>query len=263
MNKYAFLLVCASCLLLSAQGSGCHRNAAGSVSSEAASKARPVNFLLNKLQGHKLEQVKFLNAQAKIFIDGDGQSISTNANIIWIRDSVIWINVKKFGLEAARALITRDSVFILNRLNKTWSAKGIESLQREYSLPDGFKLLQQFILASAWVDPNMELKADIKDNLHRLSGANGRIAADYRLMEGSFLLKSQMFMQALDSRNIVLTFENYKKTALAGQFPYLRRIDAFSPETGNVRLDIELTDLEINVPKNYRFEIPHSYEKVE
>ena len=224
---------------------------------------RSVNYLLKKLQNHDVSKVRYLNAQAKIHVDGDGQSMSANANIIWIRDSIMWINVKKFGLEAVRALITRDSIFMLNRINKTWSARGLESLERQYSLPDGFGLLQQFILASAWLDPKMEMQADIKDNFHRLSGANGLLAADYRVEEGSFLLRSQTFMQPKEARNVSLSFDNYKKIPLAGQFPYLRRIEAFSPETGNMRLEIELTDVEINVPKNFRFEVPGFYEKEE
>jgi len=248
--------------LFSAKETGCHR-VRGDAPASDATEARPANYLLKKLQNRDVSKVKFLNAQAKIHIDGDGQNMTANANIIWIRDSVMWINVKKFGLEAARALITKDSIFMLNRLNRTWSAKGLESLEREYSLPDGFGLLQQFILASAWLDPKMEMRADIKDKLHRLSGSNGLLSADYRVEEGSFLLRSQTFLQPKDSRNVSLSFDNFKKTQLAGQFPYLRRIEAFSPETGNMRLEIELTDVEINVPKSFRFEIPGSYDKVE
>jgi Domain of unknown function (DUF4292) len=257
-----FILLALVSSLFSAKETGCNR-ARGNAAAVNATEARPANYLLKKLQNHDLSKVKYLNAQAKIHVDGDGQSMSANANIIWIRDSIMWVNVKKFGLEAARALITKDSIFMLNRLNRTWSARGLESLEREYSLPDGFGLLQQFILASAWLDPKMEMRADIKDNLHRLSGSNGMLSADYRVEEGSFLLRSQTFLQSRDSRNVSLSFDNFKKTQLAGQFPYLRRIEAFSPETGNLSLEIELTDVEINVPKNFRFEIPGSYDKVE
>jgi hypothetical protein len=257
-----FLLLFFVAGLLSAKGTGCGRPHAD-VAGQPATEVRAVNFLLKKLQNRDVSKVKYLNAQAKIFVDGGGQSMTANANIVWIRDSVMWLNVKKFGLEAARALVTRDSVFMLNRLNKTWSARGLESLEREYSLPDGFALLQQFILASAWIDPKMELRADIKDEFHRLSGSNGPIVADYRVEEGSYLLRSQSFIQPAEKRNVSLSFDNYKKTPVAGQFPYLRHMEAFSPDAGNMRLDIELTDVEINIPKNFKFEIPSSYDKVQ
>lgn len=247
---------------LSAQESGCRRMQ-GTQVGEAATESRTTQFLLKKLQNRDLKAVNRLNAQAKVMLEGAGQSVSANANIIWVRDSVLWMNVKKFGLEAARIMITRDSFFMLNRLEKTWSAKSIESLQQEYNLPDGFGLLQQFILASAWLDSSIDLKADIKDDLHRLSGTNGRVSADYRVEEGSFLLKSQSFFQPINARNVSFSFENYKKTGIAGQFPYLRRVQAFSPETDNVSIEMELFNVEINIPKNYKFEIPQSYEKVD
>jgi hypothetical protein len=58
-------------------------------------------------------------------------------------------------------------------------------------------------------------------------------------------------------------FGNYKKTELAGWFPYLRTLEASSPETGEMRLSIELNEVEFNVPKSIRFEIPAHYEKVD
>jgi hypothetical protein len=256
------LMLLSAFFLISAQGNGCKRMRP-SLPGQIATESRPVNFLLRKLQNKDLSKIKTIHAQAKVFVEGNGESISANANIIWIRDSVMWLNVKKFGLEAARALITPDSIFLINRLNRTWSAKGLESLERQYSLPDGFGLLQQFLLASAWIDPEMELKSEIKDDFHMLSGKNGQLSADYRIEEGTFSLKKQTFNQLRDSRNVVFQFDNFKKTSEAGQFPYLRNIEAFSPETGNVQLDIEINDIEFNVPKNFRFEIPSSYEKVD
>ena len=259
IRPFAFLALVLC--FLSAKTTTCHRSIG--IAALPATETRSALFLLKKLKKRDLSHVKYLNTQAKILVHEDGQSISANANIVWVRDSVLWLNIKKFGLEAARVLITRDSVFTINRLNKTWSAKALESLERTYSLPDGFGLLQQFIVASAWIDPNLAMQSDIKDSLHRLSGSNDRLAADYRVEEGSFFLRSQTFFQPKEARNISLSFENYKNTQDAGQFPYLRSVDAFSPETGTMHLEIELTDVEINIPKHFRFEIPASYKKVD
>lgn len=247
---------------MSARETGCKRNSAVGAA-KPATESRSAHYLIKKLESKDPKAVNSINAQARVLMEGNGQSISANANIIWIRDSVVWMNVKKFGLEAARMLITPDSVFVINRLDKTWTAMSMEELQTQYSLPDGFGLLQQFLLASAWIDPGMQLSSDVKDNLHRLSGTNGQLSADYRLEEGSFLLRSESFMQAREARNVSFSFDDYKKTAIAGFFPYLRHVEAFSPETDKVNLEIEMSNVEINVPKNFRFEIPSSYEKVD
>lgn len=262
MRSILFLLSLS--LLLSAKQTGCKRNAADtSNSTSSATKARSSDFLVKKLQARDLTKVKQLNAQAKVFVEGEGQSIEANANIIWIRDSVMWLNIKKFGIEFARVLITRDSIITLNRLEKTVSQQSLSTLQKQYNLPGGFGLLQQTLLASAWLAEGMALESDVADGLHRLRGNDGQLGADYRLREGNFLLAKESFVQQRDARVVSLGFENYKKVPDAQWFPYLRHIEAFSPEAGTMRLEIEFSDVEINVPKNYRFEIPSHYERVE
>ncbi len=264
MSKFnlSIPLLCACFLLVSAKETGCRKSAILG-ETRPATDVRSPQYLQKKLRSHEDPDLKFMNAQAKIFVEGNGQSIGATANIIWIRDSVMWLNVKKFGLEAARALVTRDSVFVLNRLEKNYSARGLESLQRQYSLPAGFDLIQSLLLASPWYFEDIELESDIKDGMHRLSGSNGRFATDYRLEEEPFWLRQEIFLQPRETRTMSILFENYKKKALAGWFPYLRTVEAYSQETGDLRLSIELNDVEFNVPKSFRFEIPKHYELVE
>jgi hypothetical protein len=258
----AYLLFAGLFFLLSAKESGCRKSASLTMP-QPATEVRKPDFLQKKLRAQWRNELQTITAQAKIFVEGEGQSIGATANIIWIRDSIVWVNVKKFGLEAARALITKDSVFVLNRLEKTYSANGLESLQRQYSLPAGFELLQSVLLAEAWFFPDMALESDIQNGLHRLSGSNGRYSADYRMPEGTFWLQQTMFFQPRDTRSVSVLFEKYKKDAVAGVFPYLRTVEAYSEETGSLRLSIELNDVAFNQPKNYRFEIPGHYERIQ
>lgn len=251
-----------SLLLLSAKETGCNKGPAIG-SKGVATEVRSSSFLRKKLRNNEHSNLNSANIQAKIFLQGNGQSIGATANIIWQKDSTIWLNVKKFGLEAARALITKDSVFVLNRLEKTYTAKGLESLQRQYNLPAGFDLIQSVLLAQPWFFPDITLESDIKDGMHRLSGANGRYSTDYRIEEDAYWLRQELFLQPRATQSVSISFENYKKSALVGWFPYLRTIEAYSEETGEMRLSIELSEIEFNVPKSFRFEIPQHYEKVE
>lgn len=247
---------------LSTVNSGCHKRTTGAATGEIP-EPRSASFLKKKLDAVDRSEIEAMNAQARIFFDGNGQSIAATANVIWIRDSILWLNVKKFGLEAARALITKDSVYLLNRLEKSYSVKGLESLQREYSLPAGFELIQSLLLATPWFFQDISLEADIKDGAHRLSGANGRYAVDYRLDNKQFRLRKEIFVAPRNAQTVAVSFDDYKKDAKAGWFPYLRTLEAFSPETGELRISIELNDVQINVPKSFRFEIPKHYERTE
>ena len=257
------LLLFLTLALLSARDTGCRRKSYSDAVPQPATQVRPAAFLLEKLRSRDLSDIHHLSASARIFYEGNGQSVAANASLIWVRDSVLWLNVRKLGIEAARALVTPDSVWLINRLDKTYAVRSIESLQREYGLPGGFAALQHTLLGSAWLLPGLDLRSDLADGQHRLSGSDGNFGAEYRLDEGAFRLRREAFFQKKESRNAVFTFENYQKLPQAGHFPYLRRIQAASPDSGNTSLEIELSNVEINVPKTWRFEIPAHYQRVE
>jgi len=253
------LLLLATLFLLSAT---CRRRAPDDTITPATTPL-PADVLIRKLRQNEPDKVNTLSAHARIYVESEGTAVEAGANLIWIRDSVLWVNIKKLGIEAVRALITPDSIFVLNRLEKTVQAKGMDALKSEYNLPEGFPLLQHLLLASAWIAPDIHLQTDIKDSLHRLAGATGRYSADYRIEEGAFVLRQATFLQQQDAGLLGLQFGSFKKLSGAGVFPYFRRIEVFSPESGAVSLEIEFTEIEINVPKPYRFEIPDHYRRVE
>ncbi|MFN7831264.1 MAG: hypothetical protein ACK5Q2_04675, partial [Bacteroidota bacterium] len=80
-------------LIFSACGTGRLDEAPGKVATEP----RTAQFLVKKMQGRNLDAVRRMSAQTRIYVEGDGQSMSANGNIVWVRDSAIWLNVKKFG----------------------------------------------------------------------------------------------------------------------------------------------------------------------
>ncbi|MBL7803690.1 MAG: DUF4292 domain-containing protein [Saprospiraceae bacterium] len=256
----ALLLLCL--LLGSAADNGCRRHRSDDV--KPATENRPSDYLLAQLQKNTRSEVRYFSAQAKIFATGDVDPISANANIIWIKDSVLWLNVRKFGIEAVRALVTRDSVFILDRLNDTYTAQGLESLQRNYGLPGGFDLLGNLLMGSAWVPADAgQWQSGLDDGLHRLSGSNNRLTANYHLEENGWRLRHAAFLDKRDARALSLDFEQFKKlSGTPAAFPYFRRIAAYSPESGMLQLEIELSDVQINVPKPFRFEIPAHYQRL-
>lgn len=261
--QQALLLSALFLFFISAQQTGCRKKNISDDEVVPATTTRSSDFLVKQLRKKNLDEMHSLTARAKVFAEGDGMAIEANANFVWIRDSALWVNVKKLGIEAVRALVTRDSVFIINRLENTYTAKDLGSLQRQYSLPEGFPLLQQLMLASAWLTPDMLLQSDIKDSLHRLIGANNQYSIDYRIEEGSYHLRSETFVQQRDARILTLKFDQFKKLPGAGVFPYLRRIEAFSPDNGAVNLEIEFTDVEFNTPATFRFDIPAHYRRAE
>ncbi len=89
----------------------------------------------------------YLTSSSKIRYRNDGENVSATANIRVKKDSVIWISVTPgFGIEAARGLITRDSVSFINRLDKEFSTYSFEELSNKFNFNLNYDLLQAVLL---------------------------------------------------------------------------------------------------------------------
>ena len=268
MNKLpripTFLLLLAALFLIHASApNGCGKSAKNNNRFIPATQPRSAAFLLGKMSNTSDNTPQFLSAKASLYSETDGSAISANANIIWYRDSVIWLNVRKFGIEAARVLIRPDSVFIIYRLDQTYTAQSMPDLQHEYNLPAGFPLLEQLLLARAWLPEGQTFQAGIKDSVYQLQTALPRYTLDYRIEEDRYRLLHAYFMQLQDARSLSLDFEQYEKLDGIGFFPYLRHLEIYSPESGSLRMNIALSEIDVHAPKSYRFEIPSHYRRVD
>lgn len=96
----------------------------------------------------------YMSTSSKIRFSNDDKNLSANASIRLKKDSIIWVAVTPgFGIEAARGIITRDSVIFVNRLNKEYSAFDFKELSQEFNFKIDFNLLQSVILGNMPVEP--------------------------------------------------------------------------------------------------------------
>ncbi|GAB2964228.1 DUF4292 domain-containing protein [Hymenobacter coalescens] len=88
---------------------------------------------------------RYLAAKGKAQIDANGEKYSVNLNVRMRKDSVIWLQASVLGL-GVRALITPDSVQVVNMLEKTYYAGNFDYLQRQFNVPVTFTQLQAMLL---------------------------------------------------------------------------------------------------------------------
>ncbi len=89
----------------------------------------------------------YLTSSSKIRYRNDGDNVSATANIRVKKDSIIWISVTPgFGIEAARGLITRDSVSFINRLDKEYSTYSFKELSDKFNFDISYDLLQAVLV---------------------------------------------------------------------------------------------------------------------
>lgn len=122
-------------------------------------KEDSIRYMKEAWQGLKSNELTYQTFSGKVNIEysgSDGKKYDVNANIRMMKDSAIWISANAvLGIEAIRALITKDSVKILDKLNKTYTVRSVDYLQEVTSLPLNLQILQNLIIGNpVFVDSN-------------------------------------------------------------------------------------------------------------
>ncbi len=202
-----------------------------------------------------------VNAKAKIKFDDGDRSMTVFSNIRMVRDSVIWLNAKAFGLEAGRVLIRPDSIFVLNRLQKEYMAKDIFWLQDEFGLPVDFTGLQAMLFGNP-VFFHRDLAVDKDSTSYILNGENEKYKATYRADGLTFKLVEMLITQPRDERSGLLQLSDYQDVGNEQSFSFYRKIEMNSPETGKAEVRIDFTEVETDKDFSIPFNISNRYTKV-
>ncbi|HPY82282.1 MAG: DUF4292 domain-containing protein [Bacteroidales bacterium] len=82
------------------------------------------------------------------------KTIESKGSIRIQKDSIIWISLSPLLIEAFRCKITPDSVYIINKLSRTYYAGEYQVFQDFVGFPISFSILQAFFLNELWIYPN-------------------------------------------------------------------------------------------------------------
>ena len=127
---------------------------------------QPVNedsilLVKNALQEVYSKKIDYKTFSAKIKVeyeDAKGKQPNITAYVRALKDSLIWISgyATIFNVEAFRILIKKDSVFVLDKINKEVKLRSIDYLQEVTEIPFDFKTLQNLLIGNPiFLDDNI------------------------------------------------------------------------------------------------------------
>ena len=99
----------------------------------------------------KLNTIDFKTFSGKVDVDyddGKGNGRSVTAKLVMKKDEAIWLSAGLLGFEGVRVLITKDSVKILNKLQKEYTATSLAYLQDKIGLPVDFATVQNLLIGN-------------------------------------------------------------------------------------------------------------------
>ncbi len=91
---------------------------------------------------------EWMTANLDIQAEGNGMSFDNLTGQLRMRnDSIVWLSVTAtMGVEVLRAKVSNDSVWVLNRMEKTYLAEPLDSLCAKVGMPLSLPLVQTLLL---------------------------------------------------------------------------------------------------------------------
>lgn len=224
-----------------------------------------IRFINAVVSGLKARQINYTTFNAKVNVDykgGDGKNYDMNATVRMYKDSAIWISVNAvLGIEALRALITKDSVKLINKLDKTYTARSISYLQEVSQLPLDLKTLQDLLIGNVvYFDPNVVSYSKDANTVSVLS--LGRWFKNLITMSENDRAIQRIKLDDADisrNRTAVLGYSDYE-TKKGPAFPTKRTITIAEKSRLDIKLDFKNYDFNSDV--SFPFSVPKNYERI-
>ncbi len=112
-----------------------------------------LNIIKTAVDGIHKKHTDFATFSAKIKVDYEdskGKQPGITAFVRMIKDSVIWVSgyATLFNIEAFRLMITKDSVFVIDKINKEIQLRSIDYLQEVTQIPFDFGTVQDLLIGN-------------------------------------------------------------------------------------------------------------------
>ncbi|MBO9682418.1 MAG: DUF4292 domain-containing protein [Flavisolibacter sp.] len=209
-------------------------------------------------------RIDFRTFSAKVNVDysgSDGKKYDVNANIRMYKDSAIWINVNAvLGIDVMRLLITKNSVELIDRLNKTYTSRTVDYLKEVTSLPLNLYNLQDLIIGNpVFIDSNI-VSYSVSNSQIALLSVGQLFKNLLTLNEGDKTLLHSKLDDTDPARNRTadLTYSDYDSKR-GVPFSTKRRIVVTEKKRLDIRLEFKQYDF--NQEVSFPFSIPKNYER--
>lgn len=209
-------------------------------------------------------RIDYKTFSAKInvdYIDAENKKYNVNAFVRMAKDSVIWVSVNAiFGIEAIRAMITKDSVKLLDKQNKVYTARAVSYLKEVSALPLNLPILQDLIIGNPiFFDSTIKTYSRSPQEIALLS--IGQYFKNLLSIDAGDLLLKRSRLDDINislSRTADLTYGDYEnKNSI--QFSKKRKITIV--EKKKLDIEMEFKQFDFNEVLTFPFSIPRNYKR--
>ena len=195
---------------------------------------------------------KWLSIRGKLKVNTQDEGVPLGFNLKIAEDSLIWISITAPIIgEVNRLMITRDTLYSINRTNSSWFIKNISFFKDEYNINLSLSLIESIITSSIAIPQNNYLSSQ---GLNSITFDSRNDSSIYVVNLNNYSI--ELFARKI-SENEELTI-NYIDSQLIDNFLYPKKLNV---SAGSEKLSFELTFNKIKVLDTDKapFKIPKNY----
>ncbi|HNQ12242.1 MAG TPA: DUF4292 domain-containing protein [Bacteroidia bacterium] len=216
---------------------------------------------------------EWFSAKANVESTSDNNTLSFNIHIRNKKDSLIWISITPLlGIEAARVYITRDSLFLMDRINNQYARSDYSFLNERFNIEVNFDMLQSLLhgnffpykhenkFTSVYLEDPIIILSTLKKRALKRSleekDPNKPIVQDLFIDPINFRVLKNDIEDDKIQKKLTITYANFVHTE-KGDFPLNHQTDLSAQK--NFSFKINFNKIGIEGPLEFPFSIPEKY----
>ncbi len=219
-----------------------------------------LNPTFNKLDAIRKSQVVFntFSGKAKTSLSINGSSNDVTLNIRIQRGQKIWVSVTAIaGIEVARALITPDSLLVINKLQGLYLKKPFSYVYAFTSRQINYNSLEALFVGNA-IPQLLNENAKIENDSTRTTLSGNLQELVYKLVVGAdFRANHTELANYLDEQSLKVdntTFISAQNRVIPSQIDMTSAV-----KSKKIQMRLHYTKVDFDMPLEYPFSIPSRY----
>jgi hypothetical protein len=195
--------------------------------------------------------LSFFHAKSEIVIERNGEKQDFTAHIRYNLKDTLWVSFTgAFGIEGARMLVTKDSTYIINKIEKTNMAFSV--YEENYLIPYAFSLEDWKVLLlniPAIQDSNAEV---IMENEIQITTQFSNHKIQKTFQKNNRILKCQ-FNNTRGGALCEVIYSQYDNSTKTWNLAKERQIQINQAASDPIKISIRYLDFVFNQPKPFNF----------
>ena len=200
----------------------------------------------------------YLNSKGQVTFNDKNDNLSSGISLRMKKDSVIWVSVQPgLGIEAARLMLTQDSVFMINRLQKEYAATDYRFLRSKLNVDVNFEVIQSILLGNYQAQGTE--KVMMEGNVQHIQQNRQNLLFDFFIALDNSKLKQLNVLDNSNSNSITVKYNNFNNIGavpfahdMAAQVLQKGEVTDLTLKHSRIAISDEVLEFPFTVPKDYK-----------